>query len=129
MLLAIKDCLETWGHHRLLVDFLQRVRGEAEKSALEVSTVVTLAWSHYRMGQQQLAFPLFEEAPRWPAARATEGRRPVLGWDWDIATGTPATVAPQLNTMRRCARLRGAVKIPEMPPPQSDRWRPSCATW
>jgi tetratricopeptide (TPR) repeat protein len=73
VLLAIKDCLETWGHHRLLVDFLQRVRGKPKEVNLEVSTVVTLAWSHYRMGQQQLAFPLFEEA--LALARGTGNRR------------------------------------------------------
>jgi tetratricopeptide (TPR) repeat protein len=62
VLLATKDCLETWGHYRLLVDFHQRVHGRLTDAGLELSTLVALAWSHYRMGQHHLAFPLFEQA-------------------------------------------------------------------
>ena len=72
VLLATKDCLETWGHYRLLVDLHQRVHGRLIDAGLELSTLVALAWSHYRMGQHQLAFPLFEEA--LALARSTGNR-------------------------------------------------------
>jgi tetratricopeptide (TPR) repeat protein len=128
VLLAIKNCLETWGHHRLLVDLLQRIRGKPKNVKLELSTVVALAWSHYRMGQQQLALPLFEEA--LPLARSIGDRtaEASAGLGLGHCYREPATVAPRFTSTRRCARLRGVVKIPETPPPRSDRWRPSCTT-
>jgi tetratricopeptide (TPR) repeat protein len=107
VLLATKDCLETWGHYRLLVDLHQRVHGRLIDTNLELSTVVALAWSHYRMGQHQLAFPLFEEA--LARARSTGNRAAEAGVELGLghcsrSDGDCAKAIDHYTTVRALAR-------------------------